>query len=73
MFSATSIFGFPYKARLIVEWYETGVLTLKEALTTLGAMYSSNVKEYYTYDGNGNKISHTCIEFGCPVVMQYVF
>lgn len=73
MFSATSVWGFPYKARLIVERYETGVLTLKEALKMLGTMYSSNVKEYYTYDGNGNKISHTCIEFGYPVVMQYVF
>lgn len=73
MFSSRSIWGFPYKARLIVERYETGVLTLKEALKMLGAMYSSNVKEYHTYDGKGNKISHTCIEFGCPVVMQYVF
>lgn len=73
MFSATSIFGFPYKARFIIERYETGMLTLRETLKMLGAMYSSNVKKYYTYDENGKKISHTCIEFGCPVVMQYVF
>lgn len=73
MFSTTSRWGFPYRATRIVELYEKGVLTLKEALSRLSGLYGSNIKTYYTYDGNGNKISHTCIEFGCPVVMQYVF
>lgn len=73
MFSTTLRWGFPRKVADVVAWYENGSITLKEALTKLGKMYGSSITTYYTYDKNGSKITHTCIEFGCPVVAQYVF
>ena len=73
MFSTTSRWGFLRKVYNVISCYERGVITLKEALEKLSALYGSSIKQYFTYDGNGKKVAHTCIEFGCPVVAQYVF
>lgn len=73
MFTTNSRWGFPYKMRNIIVLYEANQITLTEALERLGELYGSSVKQYWSYDGNGKRISHTCIEFGCPVVAQYVF
>ena len=73
MFLSMSNWGFPYKSRTIIESYKKGVLTLAEALNKLGEIYPSVVKKYYTYNNDGRKIPHTCIEFGCPTAIMYTF
>ena len=72
MFSTTSKFGFPSKVARIVSLYNEGKLTLEDCLAKLAEMYAYDIKTYYSYS-EGKKCSHTCIEFGCPVVVQYVF
>lgn len=73
MFVTTSRWGFPYKIARIISRYEGGQMSLTEALENIGKIYGSDVKQYFTYDGNGKKIAHTCIEFGRPIVASYVF
>lgn len=73
MFTTTSKWGFPHKVAQIVSQYETGLLLLDDALARLASLYGSTINTYYTYDHAGNKCSHTCIEFGLPVVARYEF
>ena len=74
MFSTTSRWGFPHKVARIVKMYEDGLLSIEDALVKLGDICGSpNIKTYQTYGTDGTKYNHTCIEFGCPVVVQYTF
>lgn len=72
MFLATSKFGFPHKVGKIVTAFNEGIMSLEDCLAKMSEMYPSNIKTVYTYENN-KKCGHTCIEFGCPVVAQYVF
>lgn len=74
MFSTTCKWGFPHKVARIVSQYEEGLLTIENALSKLSSMYGvPTIKTYYTYGQDGAKYAHTCIEFGCPIIVQYVF
>lgn len=74
MFTSTSKWGYPHKVAQIVSQYEEGIITIREALTKLNNMFGSSIiKVYYTYDPDGNKINHTCVEFGLPVTVIYEF
>lgn len=69
-----STWGFPHKAAKIISQYQEGKITLADTFKMLTKVYGGGrIKTYFTYDQEGKKLRHTCIEFGCPVVVQYVF
>lgn len=72
MFLATSKFGFPHKVGKVITAFNEGRVSLEDCLGQLSEMYPSNIKTVYTYEDN-KKCGHTCIEFGCPVMIVYKF
>lgn len=68
MFYATSPWGFPYKAGLIIDRFNDGEMSLTDALSELGKIYSSKVGRVNTFNGERTEIT-----FGVPIIARFVF
>lgn len=67
-FTPAQKWGFPHKVSEVVRSFESGRISLPEALEKLGASFPVSMRSMR----NGQNKEVTCIEFGCPVMASYI-